>query len=102
MPNATLIHAACFAVGAAVGAGAVAAVGISRRPQPAQAIGVPPVTDPRSIVKFGSTGLPELAATALQIPGTVLKYGNPGTPGSNFNCRLAQLKYVLFLCRAHL
>lgn len=80
MPSATLIHAACFAVGAAVGAGAVAAVGMNRRAPNAQAqsAGVQHVGDPRSIVKFGPSGLPDLAATAQQIPGTVLKYGNPG------------------------
>ncbi len=68
MPSTKLIHAACFAVGAAVGAGTVAAVGMSRRPQTA-AVGTQPV------VKFGPSGLPDFAATAQQIPGTVLKYG---------------------------
>lgn len=74
MPSATIIHAACFAVGAAVGAGAVAAVGISKHRAPPLAH----PTDPRSVVKFGPSGLPDLAATAQQLPGTVLKYGNPG------------------------
>ena len=81
MPSATLIHAACFAVGAAVGAGAVAAVGISKQRAPplAQPTGIPPPgRDTRAIVKSGPAGLPDLVELAQQHPGAVLKYGNPG------------------------
>ncbi|KLO12004.1 hypothetical protein SCHPADRAFT_876044 [Schizopora paradoxa] len=80
MPSTTLIHAACFAVGAAVGAGAVAAVGISkhRAPPLAQPTGISPGRDARAIVKSGPSGLPDFAELAQQHPGTVLKYGNPG------------------------
>ena len=73
MPTAALVHAAFFAVGAAVGAGTVAAVGL-RRQIPSQ-----PITDSHPIVKVSPTGVADLALTSKQPPGTVLKYGNPGT-----------------------
>ncbi|THH04821.1 hypothetical protein EW145_g5244 [Phellinidium pouzarii] len=84
MPNATLVHAACFAIGAAVGGGTVAAIGLSRkRTVPPQASAstsavLVPAQPPSPMLQIGANGMPDLARSAGQFPGTVLKYGNPG------------------------
>ncbi|KAH8108448.1 hypothetical protein DFH11DRAFT_1632900 [Phellopilus nigrolimitatus] len=88
MPSASIVHAACFAIGAIAGGGAVAAVGLSRsKHQSASAapstsagtsVGIVPVQTPSPALQVGKNGLPDLATIAGQLPGTVLKYGNPG------------------------
>ena len=88
MPGATVIHAACFAVGAIVGGGTVAAVSLSRQRQPVP-VPVPskpgsttavvaPGPPPSPLIQVESKGLTDLTRTAEKLPGTVLKYGNPG------------------------
>ncbi len=70
MPASSLARAAFFALGAAVGGGAVAAFNASNKKE---APSSPPAVTARSkaVVEVGATG----AATAA---GLVLKYGNPG------------------------
>ena len=86
MPGATIVHAVSFAVGAIVGGGTVAAVTLSRQRQqpaptpsrPSTSAVVAPSPPPAPLVQVESKGLTDLANTAKSLPGTVLKYGNPG------------------------
>lgn len=88
MPGTTFVHAACFAVGAIIGGGTVAAVGLSRKHQTSRASSVPAVPSGGTAVvtsvqsptiESGSTRLYDLAKTMENVPGgPVLKYGNPG------------------------
>ena len=81
MPSATLVHAACFAIGAAVGGG-IAAASLSRK----RDIVVPsaPSVSSRNaaqpVVELSKSGQLDIARTAqnLALSGDVLKYGNPG------------------------
>lgn len=82
MPSTTLVHAACFALGAAVGGG-IAAASLSRK---RDAVAPPiPVTLARTpagpVVELNKGGQLDVARTAenLTLAGGVLKYGNPGT-----------------------
>jgi hypothetical protein len=68
MPASSLVRAAFFALGAAVGGGAVAALNASKKREAAD----PGLKLP--IVEVGVAGDPRLAV------GPVLKYGNPGAP----------------------
>ncbi|KAL5490076.1 NUC1 [Sanghuangporus weigelae] len=96
MPGATIAHAAFFAVGAIVGGGTVAAVAVSRQRQPVPVPSRPgstsavvaPGPPPSPLVQVESKGIIDLAKTAEKLPGTVLKYGNPG-PISDFLVRKA-------------
>ncbi|KAH7889958.1 hypothetical protein F5I97DRAFT_1924468 [Phlebopus sp. FC_14] len=81
MSSATVIHAACFAVGAVVGGGVVTVVSARRRPVPVTATtassAVTPVAAP--VIELGPTGdaiISSTAATALVSP--VLRHGHPG------------------------
>lgn len=87
MPASSVIHAAFFALGAAVGGGTVVAINASRkkealvRPTVTTTQALPP-TGNSPLVEVGVTGNPRLsqaagAAAALAV-GPVLKYGNPG------------------------
>jgi endonuclease G len=71
MPASSIIHAACFAVGAAVGGGAVAALHASRKKEALR-------TTAQANPEVGVTGDPRLYAGAATAVGPVLKYGNPG------------------------
>lgn len=81
MPSATLVHAACFAIGAAVGGG-IAAASLSRKRDviapPVPAVSSRSVTQP--VVELSKSGQLDIARAAqnLALSGDVLKYGNPG------------------------
>lgn len=85
MPSSSIIRAACFAVGALVGGGAVAALQQKRQspvPIPAQTSTTlsssTPSPSSAPVVKTGPNGLPDLAKTLTQTSDAVLRYGNPG------------------------
>lgn len=94
MPSSTIVHAACFAVGALVGGGVAATVTSRRKvipsppPQavkvPAPAVTVKPTTPvvkaPAPILEVESrTGQVTVSQDALtQVDNAVLRYGNPG------------------------
>jgi hypothetical protein len=77
MPASSLARAAFFALGAAVGGGAVAAFNASNKEE---APSSPPAVTARSkaVVEVGATGDPRFSAGAATAAGLVLKYGNPG------------------------
>ena len=82
MPSASVIHAACFALGAAVGGG-IAAASLSRKRDVIVPL-VPSTSAPstaRPVVELSRAGQLDVARTAenLALAGGVLKYGNPGT-----------------------
>ena len=85
MPASSIIHAACFALGAAVGGGAIVAINASKKREAlAQASSQKGPNLP--IVEVGVTGDPRLSAGAATAVGPVLKYGNPGThPTTGFS-----------------
>ncbi|KAH9180378.1 hypothetical protein EDB89DRAFT_2119901 [Lactarius sanguifluus] len=72
MPTTTLLRATFFALGAAVGGGAVAVLNASKKKE---AVVLPGVRPP--LVEVGVTGDPRFAAPATTAIGPVLKYGNP-------------------------
>ena len=80
MPTSTLLRATFFALGAAVGGGAVAVLNASKKRETVALPGVPPsptqVRPP--LVEVGVTGDPRFSALATTAVGPVLKYGNPG------------------------
>ena len=88
MPSTTLVHAACFAIGAVVGGGAVAAVGLSRKHQlptnvtstPVQQPSLSPVPIQRHtpVLQVSPSGQLDITKSVVQVPGAVLKYGHPG------------------------
>ena len=83
MPTSSLARAAFFALGAAVGGGAVAALNASKKKEAATA-GSTEVTNLKvsrnlPVVEVGVAGGPRLTAGAVTAVGPVLKYGNPGT-----------------------
>jgi len=83
MPTSSLARAAFFALGAAVGGGAVAALNASKKKE-ASTAGSTEVTSlkvPRNlpVVEVGVAGDPRFSAGAVTAVGPVLKYGNPGT-----------------------
>lgn len=93
MPTANLIRAACFALGAAVGGGAVAVGMATRRREEPVAAGeastsiadsaYQPINVRKSepVVKTMPSGLPDLVnSTELMAgpAGAILKYGHPG------------------------
>ena len=75
MASSTVIHAACFAVGALVGGGIVTAIGTSKRPIPP----LPPAPA-APIVDVAPTGSTRISTpgTLVKVDTPVLKYGNPG------------------------
>jgi endonuclease G len=85
MPASSVIRAAFFALGAAVGGGTVVAINASRkkdtlvRTTASTTQALPPTG---ALVEVGVTGTPRLSqaagAAAALAPGPVLKYGNPG------------------------
>ena len=82
MPTPSLARAAFFALGAAIGGGAVAALNASKKKEVATA-GSTEVTSlkvPRNlpVVEVGVAGDPRFSAGAVTAVGPVLKYGNPG------------------------
>jgi hypothetical protein len=78
MPASSIIHAACFALGVAVGGGAVVAINASKKREALAQASSPKVPN-LPIVEVGITGDPRLSAGAATAVGPVLKYGNPGT-----------------------
>jgi hypothetical protein len=72
MPTSTLLRASFFALGAAVGGGAVAVLNASKKQANATQVGPP-------LVEVGVTGDPRFSARATTAVGPVLKHGNPGT-----------------------
>ena len=83
MPTSSLARAAFFALGAAVGGGAVAVLSASKK-EKAVALGSTETTSskvPRNfpVVDVGIAGDPRFSAGAAAAVGPVLKYGNPGT-----------------------
>ncbi|KZV62624.1 hypothetical protein PENSPDRAFT_591140 [Peniophora sp. CONT] len=89
MSSSSLVRAAIFAAGAAVGGGVVTVLG-RKRAQEAAPVGVPvyapPVTSQTPsntpAVSLGASGAPVLAAGTPVIP--VLRYGNPGPVTDQF------------------
>jgi len=82
MPTSSLARAAFFALGAAVGGGAVAALNAFKKKE-AATTGSTEVTSlkvPRNlpVVEVGVAGDPRFSAGAVTAVGPVLKYGNPG------------------------
>ena len=83
MPASSVIQAAFFALGAAVGGGTVIAINASRKKEALmRATASTTQVLPGPLVEVGVTGNPHLshaagAAAALSV-GPVLKYGNPG------------------------
>jgi endonuclease G len=87
MPASSIIHAAFFALGAAVGGSTVVAINASRKKETlvratASTFQVLPPTGNGPLVEVGVTGNPRLSQAARASPalaiGPVLKYGNPG------------------------
>ncbi|KAH9030707.1 hypothetical protein EDB85DRAFT_1420036 [Lactarius pseudohatsudake] len=80
MPTTTLLRATFFALGAAVGGGAVAVLNASKKKEAVALPGVPssPTQVRPPLVEVGVTGDPRIAAPATTAIGPVLKYGNPG------------------------
>jgi hypothetical protein len=78
MPTSSIIHAACFALGAAVGGGTVLAINASKKREALAQVSSPKVPN-LPIVEVGVSGVPHLSAGAATAVGPVLKYGNPGT-----------------------
>jgi endonuclease G len=73
MPASSIIRAAFFALGAAVGGGAVVAISASKRKEASR------TTAPNlPLAEVGVTGDPRLSAGVATAVGPVLKYGNPG------------------------
>jgi endonuclease G len=85
MPTASLVRAAFFALGAAVGGGAVVALHASKRKD------APSLPSTRStevsgskvvpnlpVVEVGVAGDPRFSAGIATTAGPILKYGNPG------------------------
>jgi hypothetical protein len=86
MPSSSIVHAACFAVGAVVGGGTVAALtsrksGISSPPSYPQAPPVPSSSisglakGDGAVMQIGKSGQVNFAGAGA---GAVLKYGHPG------------------------
>lgn len=73
MPTSSFLRATFFALGAAVGGGAVAVLNASKKRETAA---LPQVSPP--LVEVGVTGDPRFSARAATQVGPVLKYGNPG------------------------
>lgn len=74
MPSSPIVHAAVFAIGAAIGVGT--ALTVTRRRQLA-----PPVSPTVSLspsVELKKTGIPGLLEANNVAGGDVLQYGNPG------------------------
>ena len=76
MPTSTLLKATFFALGAAVGGGAVAVLNVSKKKEAVALPGATEVSPP--LVEVGVTGDPRFSARAMTAVGPVLKYGNPG------------------------
>jgi endonuclease G, mitochondrial len=80
MASSTIIHAACFAVGALVGGGIASAISASSAKRSIQ---VPTQAEPSKapIVQIQpSTGVTGITApdAVVKVDSTVLKHGNPG------------------------
>jgi endonuclease G, mitochondrial len=85
MPASSLVRAAFFALGAAVGGGTVAVLNASKKKEapslstslePAvTAVGIPKLP----VVDVGVAGEPRFFAGVATAGGPILKYGNPGT-----------------------
>jgi hypothetical protein len=82
MPTSTLIRATFFALGAAVGGGAVAVLNASKKggtPSTSLTSQAIDTTSKAPLIELGVTGDARFSAGAPTTVGTVLKYGNPGT-----------------------
>ena len=80
MPSATVIRAAFFAVGAAVGGGVATALGASKRKE--LAVALPASTSSSQnfpVIDTGAKGDLRLSSSAGSEIVPVLKYGNPGS-----------------------
>jgi len=75
MPSSSIVHAAVFAVGAAIGAGT--AVAVTRRRQSQPVVSVVPST-PSSVVEVERMNHPGGLDSKAVFSNEVLKYGNPG------------------------
>ena len=88
MPTSSLVRAAFFTLGAAVGGGAVAALNASRKKsapslptsvEPAvTAVGIQKLPN-LPVVDVGVAGEPRFSTGVATAGGPILKYGNPGT-----------------------
>ncbi|KAI9509960.1 hypothetical protein F5148DRAFT_977512 [Russula earlei] len=78
MPALSITRAAFFALGAAVGGGAVAALNASKKKDAPSSPETPASPAKLPIVHVGVTGDPRFSAGAATAVGPVLKYGNPG------------------------
>ena len=84
MPSATVIRAAFFAVGAAVGGGVATALGASKRKE--LAVAVPASTSASQnfpVIDTGAEGDLRLSPSTGSEIVPVLKYGNPGPESSS-------------------
>ena len=89
MPASSLVRAAFFALGAAVGGGAVAALNASKKKDSsssstavtARSTGsnIPKQLPNLPVVDVGVTGEPRFSAGVATAGDLILKYGNPGT-----------------------
>ena len=91
MPTSSLVRAAFFALGAAVGGGAVAALNASKKKEaPSLSTSVEPAVTALRIPKLpnvpvvdvGVAGEPRFSAGVATAGGPLLKYGNPGRRGT--------------------
>ncbi|KAF7800258.1 hypothetical protein EIP86_011505 [Pleurotus ostreatoroseus] len=79
MSSTTILHAACFAVGALVGGGIATAVSSGKRTVPSPPV-APAAATPGPIVEVGTSGVTRLATpgTLVKVDSAILKHGNPG------------------------
>jgi len=89
----SITRAAFFALGAALGGGAVAALHASKKKDAPSSTGQTPNLP---VVEMGVTGDPRFSAGAATAVGPVLKYGNPGTSPTFGSC---QAKIII--CRPY-
>ena len=79
MPTSTFIRATFFALGAALGGGAVAVLNASKKRETPST----PTTSSKPPIEVGVTGDIRFSAEAATAVGPVLKYGNPGNATPN-------------------
>ncbi|EKM55745.1 uncharacterized protein PHACADRAFT_256597 [Phanerochaete carnosa HHB-10118-sp] len=81
MPSSTILHAACFAVGALVGGGVATAISRNNTAQRPVAVPVPASESVKQpIVEVQPSGAPKLSTpgTLVKTDSQLLRYGHPG------------------------
>jgi hypothetical protein len=99
MPSSTLIRATFFALGAAVGGGAVAVLKASKNADTpsTSSTNIPTSSNPpnRPLIEVGVTGDTRFSIGPAATAGTILKYGNPGTQANT------AFWFILYLPSGH-